>query len=146
MSSLDALADDAFLAAFESCTIDHECWSHRCHVRMAYLYLARHGYDEGLRRVRDGINALNASHGDKIPKDQVDRGYHETLTVAWVRLIAAAIRQWGAEDGFDAFAAKHPHLLVRTLTRVFYSRERMMNWEAKRTFVEPDLSPLPDAG
>ena len=135
--------DDAFLRRFEACGFAIECWNHRCHVRMAYLYLSRHPFDEGLRRIRDGINALNASHGDKIPKDQVDRGYHETLTVAWARVIAAAIRQWGAEADFEAFAGKHPYLLQRTLTRLFYSRERMLNWTAKREFVEPDLLPLP---
>lgn len=139
----DALADDPFLQAFETCSIPLESWSHRCHVRMAYLYLSRHGYDDGLRRIRDGINALNDSHGDKIPKDQVDRGYHETLTVAWARIIAAVIRHWGAGADFEAFAAEHPHLLSKRLTRVFYSRARMMTWDAKRAFVEPDLLPLP---
>jgi len=142
--TLDALADDAFLREFETCSIALESWSHRCHVRMAYLYLSRHGYADGLRRVRDGINALNASHGDKIPKDQVDRGYHETLTVAWARIIDATIRRWGAGADFEAFAAEHPHLLQKRLTRLFYSRERMMTWEAKRGFVEPDLLPLPE--
>ena len=135
--------DESFLADFEARRIPIEQWSHRCHVRMAYLYLVRHGYDAGLVRIRDGINALNASHGDKIPKDQVDRGYHETLTVAWARIIAAAIRQWGAGADFDAFAAEQPHLLSKRLTRLFYSRGRMMTWEAKRAFVEPDLLPLP---
>jgi hypothetical protein len=137
--------DDAFLAAFESCAIDHASWTHRCHVRMAYLYLVRHGYDAALVRIRDGIHALNASHGDKIPKDKVDRGYHETLTVAWTRIIAAAVRQWGAGADFDAFAAEHPHLLSNRLLRLFYSRGRLMNWDAKRAFVEPDLLPLPPA-
>jgi len=141
--TLDGLSDDAFLRAFESTAIDIEAWNHRCHVRMAYLYLVRHGYDAGLVRIRDGINALNASHGDKIPKDQVDRGYHETLTAAWARIIAASIRRWGAGADFDAFAAEHPHLLQKRLTRLFYSRERMTTWEAKRAFVEPDLLPLP---
>ena len=68
-----------------------------------------------------------------------------TLTVAWARIVAAAIRQWGAGADFDAFAAEHPHLLQKRLTRLFYSRERLMTWDAKRAFVEPDLLPLPEA-
>ena len=135
--------DPEFLAAFESLSIPLEQWSHRCHVRMAYLYLRAHGYDDGLRRIRDGINALNASHGDKIPKDQMDRGYHETLTVAWARVIAASMRGRDPGTDFDAFAAEHPHLLQKTLLRSFYSRARLMTWEAKREFVAPDLIPLP---
>jgi hypothetical protein len=138
------LADDAeFLRAFEARSIPLDAWMHRSHVRMAYLYLRDHGLDEGLRRIRSGIQALNASHGDKVPEGRLDRGYHETLTVAWARIIHGTIRAWGGEADFAAFAAAHPHLLQRTLTRLFYSRARMMTWEAKRGFVEPDLTPLP---
>ena len=141
---MDALSDTDFLDRFETCRIDHASWSHRCHVRMAYLYVREHGYDAGIVRIRDGINALNASHGDAIPKDQVDRGYHETLTVAWARVIAAAIAAWGPEPDFGAVAEKHPHLVQKTLLRLFYSRPRIMSWEAKRVFVEPDLLALPE--
>lgn len=137
-------ADDAdFLRAFESRSIPFGSWNHRSHVRMAYLYLRDHGLEEGLRRIRSGILALNASHGDRVPADRVDRGYHETLTVAWARVIHAAARDRGAGADFGEFAAAHPHLLQRTLMRLFYSRARMMTWEAKRGFVEPDLLPLP---
>jgi hypothetical protein len=68
------------------------------------------------------------------------------MTVAWARLIDSAIRHWGSESGFDAFAEKHPYLLQRRLTRLFYSSARMMTWEAKRAFVEPDLLALPAVG
>ena len=139
-----SIADDAdFLRAFETRSIPIDSWNHRSHVRMAYLYLRDHGLDEGLRRIRAGIQALNASFGDKIPVDQIDRGYHETLTVAWARIIDSAVRNPGGEEHFEAFAATHPHLLQRTLLRLFYSRARLMTWEAKRGFVEPDLVPLP---
>jgi len=140
---MEIASDAEFLRAFEARTIPFESWNHRSHVRMAYLYLREHGLEEGLRRIRSGIQALNASFGDRVPEDALDRGYHETLTVAWARVIEGAIRRWGAEADFEAFAAKHPHLLQRTLLRLFYSRERIMTWEAKRAFVEPDLLPLP---
>jgi hypothetical protein len=140
---MDSATDADFLRAFEARAIPLEAWTHRCHVRMAYLYLRDHGLEGGLTRIRDGIQALNASHGDKIPEGQLDRGYHETMTVAWARIIAATIRKWGGEADFEAFIAIHPHLLQRTLMRLFYSRERMMTWEAKGAFAEPDLLALP---
>lgn len=143
MAELAALSDADFLAEFESCRIGHTRWSHRCHVRMAYLYLREHGYDEGLRRIRDGIHALNASHGDAVPKDRVERGYHETITVAWARVLAAAIAAWGPATDFEAFAGQHPHLVQPTLLRLWYSRPHLMTWDAKRAFVEPDLAALP---
>jgi hypothetical protein len=144
--TLDELPDADFLAAFETLAIDIEKWSHRCHVRMAYLYLRDHGYEEGLRRIRDGIQALNASHGDKIPKDKVDRGYHETMTVAWAQVVDATIRRWGPEADFAAFAEIHGYLLHKRLLRLYYSTGRILTWDAKRTSVEPDLGPLPAGG
>ena len=53
------------------------------------------------------------------------------------------MRQFGAMDNSDAFFAEHAHLTQRTLLRLFYSRERLVSWEAKRAFVEPDLLTLP---
>jgi len=67
-----------------------------------------------------------------------------TLTVAWARVISASMRGRDPGTHFDAFAAEHPHLLQKTLLRSFYSHARLMTWEAKRAFVEPDLLPLPD--
>ncbi len=133
-------ADADFLAAFESCTIPRELWTHRAHLRMAYCMLRLHPYDEALRRVRAGIQKLNAVHGTA---ELIDRGYHETVTVAWLRLIASTIRQRGAMDNSDAFFAEQPHLATKTLLRLFYTRGHLITWEAKKDFVEPDLLPLP---
>jgi hypothetical protein len=134
--------DEGFLRDFEALRIPHEGWTHRSHLRMAYGYLRRHPFEEALRRVREGIHRLNAAHGTP---DLIDRGYHETLTVAWMRIVASTIVAHGAGDDSEDFCNRHPHLLQRTLLRLFYTRDRLMSWEAKRGFVEPDLLPLPAA-
>jgi len=134
--------DEGFLCDFEARRIALEAWSHRSHVRMAYLYLRRHPFDEAVKKVRAGIQAFNAHH--RIP-DELERGYHETLTIAWLRVIAATIASQGPGENSEDFCNRQPHLLQRTLLRLFYSRGRMMTWEAKRAFVEPDLLPLPAA-
>lgn len=132
--------DAAFLAAFESQTIPFAEWSHRAHIRMAFNYLSRHPFDEALGRIRKGIRALNLVH--KTP-EELTRGYHETLTVAWARVVASTIAVHGPFKDSNDFCDRNPHLLQRTLLRVFYSRDRLMSPEAKRSFVEPDLAPLP---
>lgn len=134
------MTDAEFLAGFEACTIPHADWSHRAHIRMAYLVLRRDGLEKATDSVRTGIQKLNASQHTP---EALDRGYHETLTQAWLRVVDSAMRSYGPGEDFEAFAAQHPHLLCKTLMRVFYSRERLMTWEAKRGFVEPDLAPLP---
>jgi len=44
----------------------------------------------------------------------------------------------------ESFCDQHPHLLVKTILRTFYSPERRSLQEAKIQFVEPDLSSLPE--
>lgn len=137
---ISAMTDAEFLEAFEACTIPHAAWTHRAHIRMAYLVLRREAFERAVDTVRAGIQKLNASQNTP---EALDRGYHETLTCAWLRLVDSAIRHYGAGEDFEAFAAQHPHLLCRTQLRLFYTRDRIMSWEAKRAFVAPDLAPLP---
>ena len=131
--------DPTFLQAFRAQQIAACDWTHRAHVRCAYLHLREMPFDLALNALRDGIKKLNASHG---LIETPDRGYHETLTRAWLVVIASAIQARGPQSNFDAFAAEHPHLLCRTLLRVFYSSSGMTP-QARYTFEPPDLTPLP---
>jgi hypothetical protein len=133
--------DDAtLLARFEDCTLPAEQWTHQAHVRVAYLYLCAHPHDEALRRMREGIQRYNTAR--QVPVDP-HRGYHETLTQTWLALVAATLRHYGAgKDSLD-FCRQQPHLLERTLPRLYYTRRLLLSPEAKRSFVEPDIGPLP---
>jgi hypothetical protein len=129
------MTDDEFLAAFESAAIPRPEWTHEAHVRMAWLYLTRLALAEALHRVRDGIQKLNAANG-------VADGYHETITVAFVRVIAARLEPG---EGYAAFRARNPELFDRTLAALLrhYSKERLYSPEARRAFIEPDAMTLP---
>ena len=65
------------------------------------------------------------------------------MIITWLRIISATIRQRGPMEDSRAFLNEQAHLGQRTLLRLFYSKERMMTWEAKKNFVESDLLPLP---
>ena len=132
--------DETFIAAFETQAFPLEEWHHREHIKIAYLYLLRYPPDEALKRIRAGIQALNSSH--KVP-DALDRGYHETMTVAWMRLVHCALSESGPAETADAFVDKHTQLSSKRAVLFFYSRDRIMSPEAKREFVEPDIAQLP---
>lgn len=134
------MTDEEFMKGFEECTIPHDQWTHRAHIRMAYVMLKRDPLDIALPKVRAGIQKLNASQNTP---EAIDRGYHETITQAWMRLVASAIANYGPMETFEQFGEQHPHLLCRTLLRSFYSRARIMSWEAKKGWIEPDLGKLP---
>ncbi|MCC7389246.1 MAG: hypothetical protein IT431_10805 [Phycisphaerales bacterium] len=128
------------IEAFERCEIAREAWTHRAHLTVAYLYLREHGLEGATDRMRRGIRALNAAL--KVP-EAIDSGYHETLTVAWLRILDAMMQTHGPGAGPDEFLDAQPYLLNRLLLRLYYSRGRIMSERAKREFVEPDLGVLP---
>jgi hypothetical protein len=136
------VTDDCFLQAFEHQEIPLEQWDHRAHLRVAVSYLLRYPFDEALCRMRSGIQDYNSAMG---VEDSPTSGYHETITQAWLHILATMLRQYGPSSAADEFLDEHPQLAQKTLLRLFYSRERVMSPEAKQRFVEPDLAPLPRA-
>jgi hypothetical protein len=148
------MTDDEFLAAFEGCTLTRKHWTHEAHVRMAWLYLMRTESDAVVfDRVRNGIKKLNAEFVEqdkarcvilapKAPDPRGLSGYHETVTVAFVTVIASRIVP--GED-FATFRARNPDLFDRTFPALLkhYTPERLFSETAKAEFLEPDLEPLP---
>ena len=133
--------DDAtFLRQFEDCTLPQAQFHHREHLKVAYIYLRRHGLADALKKVRAGINAINMAH--RVP-DAPDRGYHETITQAWVRLVDMTLREYGPAETADSFLDQHPQLLEKKALRLFYSKELLMSPKAKAEFMESDLTRLP---
>lgn len=64
--------------------------------------------------------------------DGLDAGYHETLTTAWLTLVAARMGAAPVAPDSEAFCAGNPDLLDPALLRQFYSSERIVTWRAKR--------------
>jgi hypothetical protein len=134
--------DDDFVAQFESCEFPFEQWHHRAHVKLAYIYLIRFGFADASRKLREGIRAYNAAN--KIP-DEPTRGYHETLTMFWLRIIEMTVQEYGPSATADEFFEFHPQLSQKKINRLFYSSDLFMSARAKKEFVEPDLTSLPKA-
>jgi hypothetical protein len=137
------VTDDEFLAAFEACALVRNEWTHAAHVRMAWLYATRTA--DPLPLVRAGIQKLNATFV-RVPGAPPDArgldGYHETITTAFVRVIASRVRPG---ESFTAFEARNPDLFDRTFPALLahYSPARLYSAEAKAAFVPPDRAELP---
>jgi hypothetical protein len=131
--------DDVFLQQFESRTLPFAQWTHRAHLKIAYLYLTRMDFDDAAQKVCNGIRAYNAANN--VP-ESLTRGYHQTTTMAWLHIIAAMLAEYGPAATADEFIDAQPQLTQKIL-RLFYSRERFASPEAKTSFVAPDLAPLP---
>jgi hypothetical protein len=132
--------DEEFLRSFEECTLPFEQWKHCAHIQVAYLYLRRWPFAEALDRIRVSIKRYNAATNTP---ESLERGYHETMTVAWMRLVDFTLREYGAAANAEEFLQAQEHLLNRKALRFFYTREQLISWWAKAEWVEPDLAPLP---
>lgn len=128
------LADDEFLAAFHACTLDPTLFRHGDHLRLAWLYVHRGPLEEAVLRVRTEIKAFAASHG-------ASQKFHETMTEAWVRLIATH-----SESSFENFIKENESRLNGALLHRFWSPEVLASDEARVAWVPPDRHPLPQAG
>jgi hypothetical protein len=132
--------DEEHLRRFEDQSLPLDQWTHRAHLKVAYLYLRQFSFEKALSRMRGGIKAYNAAHGIV---DSPTGGYHETMTQAWLQLIYVALRQFDAAECADAFLDAQTQLGEKRVLLWFYSRDRLMSPEARATFVAPDLAPLP---
>lgn len=135
------MMDDAEIwDAFQAGTLTHAQWNHRSHLRIACLHARQHNIDEAHLRLRAGIIRLNQRHG---LVETGDRGYFETLTRAWLVLVAAALHETKARTT-DELLALRPELLDRERVRRHYSKELLDSVRARAIFVAPDLHALPD--
>ena len=138
-------ADDAIERIGEGLiarTLPRSHWTHEAHLAATTYLLARRPDLDLDKTLPDIIRRYNESVGGVNDDTQ---GYHETITRTYlhgVRLFLA-----------DADPESSLHELVNDLLRSavgrrdwplkFYSAERLFSVEARRTFVSPDLAPLP---
>jgi len=130
--------DVELIAAFENQSINNDAWSHEYHIRVASIYLRAYEFDVALDKVKVGIKKLNAVNG--VPESQF-RGFHETLTVGWLRLVNSKLNSSQSVSSLDLLE-DYPELLNSRLLNDYYSRDRLMTLEAKANFIEPDLKTL----
>jgi len=135
-------AVDAIASRFQAAAIAKAEWTHEAHLTMGAWHVARFGSEQALDRLRAGIRALNDAHGT-VNSDT--GGYHETITRAYVLLIAAFLGARPAGEEIDASVAAllASPLAARDALLRHYSRERLFSVAARRGWVEPDLQPLP---
>jgi len=130
------LTDDELVAGFEAGSLAE--FHHADHVRLTIIYLVRHGRDEALRRLSDGI--LRLATAARRPEK-----FHATMTRAWVELIEAARTAYPQAASPEALMAACPELLDRNALLRYYSRERLESPRARAEWLPPDLGSDPGA-
>lgn len=123
------MTDQEFIDAFAAGRLAPAGFDHRAHLRAAFLLLRERPFLEACVAMRDGLQAL----AGKLGKPDL---YHETVTVAFMALVAG--RSSGADD-WDGFIAAHPELCRPGLLDAYYSKTLLASGAARKTFAMPDL-------
>lgn len=136
-SDASAWSDEDFLRAFEHLSLPANLFHHREHLRVAWLYLNSSDASRAAERMTVGIRQFASHHG-------ATQKYHHTLTLAWMRLVAASLVETPEDYTFEKFLAAHPDLTDKNIVGKYYSKELLQTPAAREGWVEPDLQPLPN--
>ena len=132
---------EALVRGFLSCTLPWSAWTHAAHLTVALWHLLHYDWAEAVERVRRGIKLYNTANRVATTRE---RGYHETITLFWMRYVRAFLEA-NYNEG-RSLASLANELIVRADRNApleHYSRELLFSWEARRAWAEPDLKPLP---
>ena len=122
-------AQGAGLEAFLHGEVHGRDFHHVDHVRVAFEILERHDFPEAVAAYAAGLKSIAGRAGNP-------GAYHETITVAFLSLIAER-RAAGAYGDFGAFIERNADLLDKAILARWYTPERLQSETARRTFVLP---------
>lgn len=128
------------LRGFETRALPRERWTHAAHLTVALWHLLQYEWPAAVERVREGIKRYNEAHGVANTRA---RGYHETLTIFWLRHVRAFLaRDYNEARPLVSLANELIARADRDLPLEYYSRALLFSPEARAEWVEPDLRAL----
>lgn len=129
--------DSRFRDDFESGAIAPEQFTHREHVRLAYIYLCEGSLETAHARTKEAILSLLERNNIDVTK------YHETLTLAWLKAVRFFMSKTASADSAAQFIELNPRLLDSKIMLTHYSPETLFSAEARAMFIDPDIEPIP---
>lgn len=120
---------------FEQRTLPYEHWTHRAHLAVAVSYIRQFSFDDALTRIRNNIVAYNHERGDP-------DGYHETITVAFLKKISAEHASDRSKPTLHEEVARVADICTIEWLHSHYSKDVLASKESKNGWVPPDLAEL----
>ena len=119
----------ALLRGFCDCTLPRADWTHAAHLTVALWHLLQYDWPEAVARVRRGIKHYNAAHGIVTTPTG---GYHETLTLFWMRHVRTFLEEGRNEArALVSLANSLAGSADSRLPLAFYTRELLFSAEAR---------------
>ncbi|MEL6672050.1 MAG: hypothetical protein AAFR61_07650 [Bacteroidota bacterium] len=133
-NALSVLDIEQLVQAFINRTLPATAWTHEAHLLVAFWHNWTYEYAEALALVRERIRAYNEAVGTA---NTDTSGYHETLTVFWMRLTRNFLEEhpdWPLEKAVQEFL-QSPHA-DKQLPLTFYDRKVLFSVKARKEWVE----------
>ena len=132
---------DELVRMFLAETLPRAQWTHVAHLRVGAWHVHQFGATEALPRLRDGIRRLNQAHGTP---NTPTGGYHETITAAYVVVIAQFLAAGEPALPFEALVERliTDPIADRALLLRFWTKEVLLSPAARAAWVAPDRAPL----
>jgi hypothetical protein len=136
-----ALDLDALVQGFLGLTLAEKAWTHHAHLAVGAWHVHHYGEADALDRLRTGIRRLNESFGGQ---NTATSGYHETITAAYVRLLAQYLAQCPDALSLHESIARllASPLAAKGALLAFYSQPHLMSVESRAAWAEPNIHPL----
>ncbi len=131
------MSDADLLHAFETCTLPLAGFRHREHLRLAYIYLTIHRFEDAKASFKRHVRKFLSRAG--VPNSY----YHETMTHAWLLMVRHHMRETGPTASSEAFLAECPSLLDQRSLLKHYTQERLDLPVGRTLYLDPDLEPIP---
>ena len=128
------MTDSELYETFVSTALPADQFHHEQHVRVAWMFVRRHGMPAALGEFSEAIKRFAVAKG-------AHGLYHETITWAYLLIISERQTRQPAST-WTEFAEVNADLLSwkPSILERYYSKEFLMSDEARRSFVMPDLT------
>lgn len=132
---------ETLVTQFQNQNLPAAAWTHEAHLTVALWHLKNYSLAEATCFLRSGIITYNHAVGGK---NTSTGGYHETLTLLWIKIIHHFINR---NMDKNLVELSKTFLVSTYATREFplqfYSREVLFSTEARAFWVEPDQAKFP---
>jgi len=132
---------EEIVQGFQDHTLPAERWTHQAHLMVGMYYAYNFPLEQAIYYLRAGILTYNVASGGK---NTHERGYHETITQLWAKLLHAFAQEKCAGLSLaEACSAllNSPYAEQEIMLR-FYSKDRLFSTKARALWIEPDLMPI----
>lgn len=131
---------EELVSQFETKVLPKSNWTHNAHLTVGMYYLYHHTFHEALCLMKARIITYNEAVGGV---NSSTSGYHETLTVFWLKIIDNFLKQRSNLPLLEACNQFHTSPQSnKDYPLNYYSSENLFSVQARAMWTIPDKKPL----